>query len=274
MQSGTDILFVVVLYNQIFKDTNVYKSLLNRISTRNIFIWDNSTSSELNNGLDSSGFQYVYSLQNRGVSFSYNKAFEYADQKGFQWMVLLDQDTIFSDTFLEKLRLAMYQHPEIRIFCPLHQLTNGLYLSPVKFFMRFTRLSKKRISGVINITEYAIINSGLVVSVDLFKKVGGYNEKVFLDYSDFQFLKRCTQVDTKAFCIASVCIQDFSDNCIDKEKLLNRFSLFCQSLKGYENKTIGDTIECGLVVLKRCLSLAYRLKSFQPFEIYYNQYIK
>ena len=90
MQSGTDILFVVVLYNQIFKDTNVYKSLLNRISTRNIFIWDNSTSSELNNGLDSSGFQYVYSLQNRGVSFSYNKAFEYADQMVFNgWYCLI-----------------------------------------------------------------------------------------------------------------------------------------------------------------------------------------
>lgn len=274
MQSRIDILFVVVLYNQSFKDTNVYKSLLNCISAHNIFIWDNSVSSKLNSRLDLYGFQYVYSLQNKGVSFPYNMAFEYASQKGFQWMVLLDQDTIFADTFLEKLKFAMHQHPEIKIFCPLHQLTNGLYLSPVKFFMRFTRLSNKRISGIINISEYAIINSGLVVSVELFKKVGGYNEKVFLDYSDFQFLKRCAQVDSKAFCIDSVCIQDFSNNCKEKEKLLSRFSLFCQSLKGYENRTIEDTIECGLVVLKRCLSLVYRLRSFQPIAIFYNQYIK
>ncbi len=274
MQNVTDILFVIVLYNQSFKDTNSYKSLLNSVSTHNIFIWDNSVSSALNNGLESSGFQYTHSIENKGVSFPYNRAFDYARKKGFQWIMLLDQDTIFADTFLEKLELAMHQHPKINMFCPLHQLTNGLYLSPAKLFMKFTRLSNKQISGIIDLSDYAIINSGLVVSVDLFKKTGGYNEKVFLDYSDFQFIERCTKFDSKAFCINSVCIQDFSNDCVEEEKLLNRFALFCQSLKGFENRTIIGTFEYYLVVLKRCLSLVYRLKSFRPIEIFYNQYIK
>nr|WP_186973097.1 glycosyltransferase [Bacteroides intestinalis] len=268
------ILYVVVLYNQILKKTNIYKSLLNRIPAHQIFVWDNSTTNRLNSDLYSYGIQYVYSQQNMGVSFPYNRAFDFASQKGFQWIMLLDQDTTFADTFLGIVESAIHQYPEIKIFCPLHQLSGGSYLSPAKFFMKFTRPTHKKVLGIINVSKYAIINSGLLVDVATFRRAGGYNEKVFLDYSDFQFLDRLAKFDSKAFCLSSVCLQDFSNDCMENDKVLKRFTLFCQSLKGCEHNGAWEAIEYHLVVLKRCLSLIYRLKSFQPFITYYKYYIK
>ncbi len=274
VQDRIRILYVVVLYGQIYEMTNVYKSLLIHVDPRNIWIWDNSPNRGVNIHLNFGKSYYFFSEVNVGLSLPYNCAGEYAFQNNYQWMVLLDQDTEFDALFINTLNISIKENCGIKLFCPQHCLSNGLYLSPTKLFLKFTRLSRVQVSGIVNIKKFAIINSGLTVDVATFRRAGGYNEKVFLDYSDFQFLDRLAKVDSKAFCLNSVCLQDFSNDCMENDKVLKRFTLFCQSLKGCEHNGAWDAIEYHLVVLKRCLSLIYRLKSFQPFITYYKYYIK
>ena len=274
MQNSNHILYVVVLYGQKYEMTNVYKSLLIKVSQRNVWIWDNSKNRDINAHLNFGKSNYSFSEVNVGLSFPYNCAGEYAFQNNYQWMMLLDQDTEFDTSFLNILNVSIRENPNIKLFCPQHRLLNNIYLSPVKSILKFTRLSRTQVSGVFNIADFCIINSGLVVNVATFRKVGGYNEKVFLDYSDFQFIDRFAKVESKAFCINSVCIQDFSNNCIDKDKLLNRFSLFCESLKEISCNTLKDQISYKLVVLQRCMSLIIRLKNFSPLIILFKKYLR
>lgn len=274
MQNNNHILYVVVLYGQKYEMTNVYKSLLIKVNQRDVWIWDNSENRNINAHLNFGESNYSFSEVNAGLSFPYNCASEYAFRNNYQWMMLLDQDTEFDISFLDILSVSMRENPDINLFCPLHRLSNDMYLSPVKSILKFTRLSKTQVSGVFNIADFCIINSGIVVNVATFRKAGGYNEKVFLDYSDFQFLDRFAKVESNAFCINSVCIQDFSDNCIDKDKLLNRFSLFCESLKGVSCNTLKDCISYKLVVLKRCISLIIRLRNFSPLNILLKKYLR
>ena len=268
------ILFVVVLYNQQFNLTNVYKSLLNFISSEDVFIWDNSTDSNLNAFLRNSKYNYKYSAQNMGVSHPYNEGGNHAVTHGYNWITFLDQDTYFSNNYLSALYFSFFKYPYIKLFCPSHKLSNGLYLSPVKSTWKCCSLSSECASGKFCIQKYAVINSGMTISVNLFKESGGYNEKVFLDYSDFQFLDRCSKYISTGYCIDSTCLQDFSNNVLNADSLLNRFKLFCKSLKGCEAFTFKSYVGYRLVVLKRLLSLIYRLKKIYPIYIYYKYYLK
>lgn len=271
---NVSILFVVVLYNQKLEDTNVYSSLLKFVSNDKIYIWDNSELVDLNLNLRSKFDIYIYSQRNLGVSYAYNKAAEYARTKGYEWIVLLDQDTKFPDSFYDDLIKIIVENPTIKLICPKHKLNNGLYLSPVKYNLLFPSPSKITPPNRIEISKYAIINSGLAISLNLFFKVGGYNENVFLDYSDFQFIDRCCKIEKYAYCLDSVCVQDFSNETKDKQKLLARFTLFCRSLKGFEPTTPYAYFQNNLSAIKRCISLSIRLKSWEPIKIFYINYVK
>lgn len=268
------ILFVVVLYGQVYERTNVYKSLLSNVDSDIVWIWDNSESHTNNAHLLDKPINYIYSKTNVGLSIPYNRANEYAIKRGFNWMVLLDQDTIFDSSFIDTLIASIRKHPEMKVFCPRHRLSNGLWLSPTKLHLKSTCPAKERVSGVIDIKHFAIINSGLVIDIETFKKAGGYNEAVFLDYSDFQFMDQLSKIETKAYCIDSVCVQDFSNDCVDANKLLNRFSLFCKSLRGIRANSLKDNWGYKLVVIKRCVSLMIRLNSFRPFYILIKDYLQ
>lgn len=268
------ILFILVLYNQEFYSTKVYGSLLKHIENEDIFIWDNSLNPILNVALYDTKYNYRYSDRNLGVSHPYNEGCIFAIDHGYQWVTFLDQDTLFSENYLLELHSSLENHSNIKLFCPIHKLSNGLYLSPVRSIWKCSTLSTNCIKGMFNIEKYVIINSGLTINIDLFKKTGGYNEKTFLDYSDFQFLDRCSKYISIGYCIDSICLQEFSNNILNVDSLLNRFELFCKSLRGCEISSFKTYIGYQIVVLKRLLSLIYRLKSLYPICIYYKYYLR
>ena len=270
----TNILYIVILYNQKFEDTNVYISLLSKInSIEDIYIWDNSISHHLNGNLSSKGYNYIFSDQNRGVSYPYNRGLKFAVEHSYDFVTFLDQDTYFPKNYILVLRDAINKNPNIDLFCPNHILKNGFFLSPVKMRWNLTKLSSKPLRGKFSIKKYAIINSGMTVRAKLYLLTGGYNELVFLDYSDFEFVKRCSKFIDLAFCLDVNCVQDFSNNLKDQSSLFNRFKLFCKSLRGCDKNDYKDFIGYHLIVLKRTISLALRLKSIEPFKIYYRYYL-
>lgn len=268
------ILYVVILYNQKYEHTSVYKSLLNKISDiKDIYIWDNSSNEAINEELRIKKYNYIYSKENVGVSHPYNKGFEYAMVNNYKWVTFLDQDTYFPDAYLTMLYSSIDGNPDIKLFCPRHRLKNGLFLSPVREIYKMTNLSLKQLQGIFPIKKYCIINSGLTVKTELFVLTGGYNEKAFLDYSDFEFIKRCSKIVDNGYCLNIDCIQDFSNEQKDVNLLLKRFALFCRSVKGCDKTEYKDFIGYNLIVLKRAFSLAIRLKSLKPFRVYIKYYL-
>lgn len=266
--SAASILIVTVIYNQKISDTNVYKTLLSE--KESVYIYDNSPSPQPVDNLPKN-WVYTWDSSNPGLSTAYNKAAEYASANGYEWLLISDQDTIYPLKTLERYRWHIGAFRTTRMFLPKVKISDSTYLSPVKSKFYFARTTDKiPVSGEIELKKYAVINSGILVTIDSFLSCGGYNDKVFLDFSDFQFIERFENLYHLARVVDIECIQDFSNIVDSPQKKLSRFILFCKSLSGYEsNKRHGKSM-IAAIAFKRAISLCVSTKSIKPIAIFFN----
>lgn len=201
------ILAVIVLYNCSLKDSTAYHSLASN-KNLNFFIHLNSLDSETLND------PRVYSYQdysNPGVSIAYNRAAEYASEHGYQYLLLADQDSEFPANYLQTFEAAKSDFPNEQIFFP-EVIANKKMISPAEFkYSRAWYAAPKPKYGLMNLKIFRPINSGLLLDLGLFHKVGGYSERVFLDYSDFYFIQRCLAFQTTGVFFPALIQGELSD---------------------------------------------------------------
>lgn len=264
------ILCVIVLYNCLLKDSKTYRTF--NPKSKDLLVFDNSEQTQ-DISIYASAATYVHNEKNIGLSACYNRAAEFAQSYGYDWLLLVDQDTDFSDVSVNDYVKAINENRDCQLFAPMVKC--GKYtMSPTNMTFHFAHLSNKNFQGLVKLQKLSIINSGLCVSVDAFYKCGGYNEKVFLDYSDHEFLRRFKRNYYKAFILPKNLQQDFSVHTDSKEKSFARFRLFCKSIRGCKRDRVWDDLCYSFVVIKRACSLALSFRSFSPFFIvlktYYN----
>lgn len=269
------ILICVVIYNQIITECNSYKTLLNNqpdvivIDNSNYEISDNQNITKLK------GWKYVKCPNNPGLGVAYNIAAKFAKDSNYNWLLLSDQDTSFEKDIINDYKYLCNCIDGVYLFCPRVIVPNKGLLSPVKLNFFFPKISQTIISGntILEPSKYAIINSGMLINIDAFFKVGGYNENVFLDFSDFQFIEKFCQYFDKVYVSNSICYQEFSNEIIDSNTKLKRFRLFCKSLKQFKcrNRTYKYLIH--LAVLRRTISLCIEYREISPIKIFIKEYI-
>ncbi|WP_194839918.1 glycosyltransferase [Aeromicrobium yanjiei] len=111
---------------------------------------------------------------NNGLSHAYNRIFEYAASKAAQSILLLDQDSVCSDGMVRSL--ASCTEPETAIVSP-------------RIVDRNLRDDRDQVpSGVAEVDH--CITSGSLCSLEAWKAVGGYDERFFIDFTDFDFCLR------------------------------------------------------------------------------------
>lgn len=264
------ILLVNVLYNERLEDTKTYATLLQ--GSANVLLIENSPE-PLSSKTDlPASWHYVSFPDNPGLSAAYNYAAGFAQQHGFDWILLTDQDTIFPSGILEKYRAAIEEHPDYRLFCPQVSIGANRFMSPVPMNRYRCRIQKSAPSGEIGLHSFAVINSGMLIHVETFIQAGGYRAEVRLDFADFQFLERFRKMSPKAFVINAVCQQSFSNEVQTGEQKINRYRLFCRSLRNYVCENNKDRKYIRQVAFKRACSLALELKSFRPFKIFHSDF--
>lgn len=268
-------LITTVLYRQHLQDTNAYRTLL--CGEPNVFIYDNSPSHVEELEIPS-GWRYVSDTSNPGLGKAYNAAAEYARNNGFEWMLITDQDTIFPPDAIQKYNEAIRTATDEVLVIPKINVGDGKWLSPVKSRYFLPRISPTTPDGKISINDYAIINSGLMININAFFAAGGYNEKVFLDFSDFQFIERLSTLGNRkkpatGLVADIICRQDFSNISNTPEQKIARFKAFCNSLRNYRPTKSYNHIFIHLAVLRRTLSLSISLRSFKPIGTFISHYI-
>ena len=267
------ILVCCVIYNQDLFETKTYRSFLKGLS--HVYIYDNSQIVKTNTKLIPNSWIYKSDPTNKGLSYAYNKVAKYAKQNGFEWLVLTDQDTLFSSQAYDIYEKSIIEYTEEKLFCPLVRMNNQHLMSPFlcRHYIGRANLNIKE-NMRIDISKYSIINSGMMINIDTFLSVGGYNERVFLDFSDCQFIEKLSKKIKYARIIDILCIQSFSNLDLDNGEKLKRFELFCKSLKYYTPLKKIDNFWLFMVVLKRACSVSYSLRSLRPLVIMFNKYIK
>nr|WP_279342344.1 hypothetical protein [Geotalea sp. SG265] len=214
---------------------------------------------------------YRHDPTNPGVSRAYNEGCKLARQLGKNWLLLLDQDTAFPDTALDVYCKAKEEHPDAEVFVPVLQ-GDGMICSPCRYVARTGFPLAHIAPGWHSFKGKAVVNSGMLVSADLFERCGGFDERIRLDFADFAFNKRLRRHIDGFYVLPFQCSHGFSG----RERLscaaaLQRFELFCEgarnSIDGY-----ADAVLYRLVMLKRCFRLTVQFRSLAFLSLYRNAF--
>ena len=274
------LLVTIVIYKESLENTNAYKSILHSIDSGNldiditVYIYDNSPESH-RIAVDVPNIVYIHNSSNPGVSVAYNSAYKYAKANGIGWILLLDQDTIISSNYIRRASLAIAKYGAKFLYAPLLYDQNGKMVSP------FHRLGKvaypirsNNISGVLSSRRCGVINSGIIISTQLYEYVGGYDDSISLDFSDVIFIERYARKVGCLIIIKEECKQNLSTYETDIDKLRARFALFCRGAAAIRPNNLCGKIQILFVVYKRMLSLIIRTHDVSFYNILISNYIK
>ena len=265
-----DLIACVVMYEQAIEKcitlNSLNKSLKNQFYL-DVILYDNSTVKRENiinfktlfNNLN---IHYITDPSNPGVSKAYNEAAKMAETAGKKWLILFDQDTDIHESFIMHVLFNIQRHPCIQLFCPIIK-SNNIIISPVfvSSIWQKPQISITPGTGIQLTKNFTLINSGVVISCDEFKLLGGYDEDLKLDFSDHYFFYKYKKRN-KFFYVLPVInnhnLSSFFEN--DKQKVLKRFSIYYQASLNYSFK-IKNMFPVFWAFL-RGVKLAWQYKSF------------
>ncbi len=255
------ILPVIVLYNSKLQDQLTYKSILKDKRWNNFVVYDNSSLDIYNTYIQDDRAIYYRDKRNSGLSAAYNYAAIVSKKFNYNWLLILDQDTLFPENAYYEYLHAIETHPCINLFVPNIELSNGTPFSPSKKYFMNIRGVKLDV-GIYNLNDYMPVNSGICVNIKEFQKCGGYNEKIHLDFTDYNFIDRFKKYNA-IFCVINItALQSFSNEEKKTSILIMRFKQYTSDTYNYI-KTLDFISKIKVIVLfvKHTTALTIRTKN-------------
>jgi rhamnosyltransferase len=277
----SDIAIILVLYKCQLENSESFLSLTKALNNLDetiileMIVYDNSPSSYFNNKkkIKNWNIKYIHDPTNSGVSKAYNIGAKLTKEINKKWLLLVDQDSVFPNNTFKIYLDALNKYADIQLHCPILRSDTGVVISPAIF--KFHRgFSPHRMGpGLKSLDDYSPVNSGICVSVDLFDKVGGYNDDIKLDYSDFYFVDKVKQID-KMFYVIDLTIKHDLSSLVKQshDAAIMRFNYLCEGAILSSNG-IKDKVQAYIVILLRGLKLCIRYKSIDFIEMTFNAII-
>lgn len=245
---NSNILIVLVLYNEFLENSKTFKSLLkestNYNSKHRIIIYDNSIS--VRNDLSFLKkyepffiIEYVSDSTNPGISHAYNYAFKSASKSNLKWLLLLDQDSKLPRNYIKTfIEAENYSNcSTVAFVARIRKETNGFIISPFKInsFGIMKKLSKK-IKGIVKSNTIAI-NSGAFINVSFLSEIGGFTKDYPLDMLDFWLFSKISEKNKDIFILDIDVIHDLSVANFENNVSLNRYESILRSEKRFYSST-------------------------------------
>jgi GT2 family glycosyltransferase len=269
---------IIVLYNLNLEDSITFLSLSKSFKSSRInqkltfYVYDNSRIAQSITHLtdDFLDIVYFHDATNSGISAAFNYFALFAQKNKFDWLILLDQDTEFPINAFNCFFTLILKEPGCSLFVPQLITNKGLVISPSKYFMRRGFIPKTIKEGYIDSKKYTPFNSGILIKVDLFLSVGGYDEKVPLDYSDFAFMQRVKKNVDAFYVLELKAVHNFSG--LIKQNFgvaLFRYDSLCKGMYAQSNLPT-DRIISMIVLFVRASILTKQYKNFTFLKKFFN----
>lgn len=173
---------VIIVYNANLRD--VISNLRTYIDVLDVlYIFDNSDNGihckrELNENF--TNIEYISFNENKGIAFALNYCADIAFEAGYEWLLTMDQDSSFisADCFRTYL-LSIKENltDEVAFFSPLYPEESGMD----RFF-----------------------TSGSVMNLQAWQSIGKFDEKLFIDEVDGDYIYRLLAANFKLIKIKTV----------------------------------------------------------------------
>lgn len=259
---------VIIIYRCRWQEAQSVKSMLSHYSGV-IYVGDNSPATfEVDLEELPENVIYNRTTDNPGLPYHYNAAARYAASHSFTHLLLLDQDTLFPPNALE----LYLQQPKDTIIAAPSLFTQSGSFSPATidaWNIKAVTLSP----GMHSLYKFSPVNSGLLLRVKEFLYVGGYDEKVVLDFSDFQFIRRLRKYIAYFTLLPFTAQQDFSNHQKNSSLLLPRFKLYLMSARNCEFDTEILKWKHHYQILHHSIALTLRTRSLRFLTTLVTKYI-
>lgn len=176
--------------------------------------------------------EWINNNENLGIATALNQMLTAADSAGFKWLLTLDQDSVCSDGYVDKLYEVARNFNDAAMVSPRVIERGKVWEDDVK------PREKDRDEAVQTDVEDVrfCITSGTLTNIEAIKRVGGWNERLFIDEVDREI---CIKLKYKGFRMLRV----------NSAELHHEF--------GIEH------------VRRRILFMVYEYRNYSPFRVYY-----
>ena len=189
-------LVVVVLYRMSAHESATVRGVAEALGSDSrlreaceVLLWDNTPRADVPADqpamLPGSGFSYQQSSANDGIAGACNAAVHICNRNRFEWMLLLDQDTIVTRAYLEGMlmyRQAVDEMADVAAIVP--QLFDAKFQLSPKRVLRFRDQPILPTAPGILGGEVFAANSGVMLRISALNQIGGYSRDFWLDHSD------------------------------------------------------------------------------------------
>lgn len=167
----------VVLYNPDNKVINNINSYIKDLEE--LFVVDNSetvNSSVVKTLKSNPKVRYHWNHDNKGIAYALNYAARGAINRGYEWLLLLDQDSVAD----------MQMVPKIVNFI-LNSNTENIGI--VSAYQKVDTEKQKKSFREFEACDL-VITSGSTINLKAYQKVGGFEQKLFIDMVDHEYCLR------------------------------------------------------------------------------------
>ena len=172
---------LVILYNYDDQCIQNIKSYIESVDI--VFAYDNSIKKNVNNERKLKSMNNIYYIDgegNQGLSHAINVVAKMAIKMEYKWLITFDQDSIADNNMIEQMQEFIDTYPRID---KIGIISPTIKSAMVKF---------DKVKNSISYNDW-VIQSGAMHNLDAYKKVNGYDEKLFIYQVDYEYCVRLTQ---------------------------------------------------------------------------------
>ena len=182
------VLFILVLYKTTLKESTTFetlsKLLRHDILQKQLFIYNNSPEIPITS--DCCIIQIA--SKNEMLVGAYNAGLQHAQDHGFRWIILLDQDTEITAAYIDAVNTFINDPKNTIAAVPTIQNNNRI-LSPFWYNPNKGPFANKSHQPKHNECLTAF-NSGVILQVEFILSIGGFNSQYPLDYLDYWYFHK------------------------------------------------------------------------------------
>lgn len=203
-----DTVAIIVLYNA---DKNILRNVLERlcvqVGTCILVKNDDTDISEIINNFIN--VRLIDLCSNKGIAYAQNIGVNIAKDLGAKYILFSDQDTVYPENYISEMKNNIKRFGDKAILVPSFYNLNRGQIEPISLTM------SKSIVPELN-TQYEVfhaISSGTFVLMSSFIDIGYYDEKLFIDWVDFEWCWKARNKGYKIICIPKIQIKhNLGDN--------------------------------------------------------------
>jgi rhamnosyltransferase len=187
---------VIVTYNIGEPIHRCFDSIQRQVG--HVLIVDNgsgeSTRRELNKIAASDSVTLILNERNEGIAHAFNQAVQWAQGKGFQWILTLDHDSEATPGMVDKLVCA-YTTLERQGIKNVGVVGANPFDQNNQHFLQY----QPREDGGPPLEDTEAISSGSLLPLRVFDRIGLFNEDLFIYYVDTDFCMRLTRAGFRVY---------------------------------------------------------------------------